>query len=141
MNINLRLLATFLSVAEHTSFRKAAQYTNRSLPAVSMQIKQLEEQLGLALFQRTTRKVELTQAGEQLMISARKAMAELESGLTLLQHTVDVQQGHLSFACVPTIAFAGQNILSIIDVINQIVRALANRWFTAWGSKEPLEVK
>ncbi|MES2532971.1 MAG: LysR substrate-binding domain-containing protein [Pseudomonadota bacterium] len=104
MNVNLKLLATFLSVAQNGSFRKAAEETHRSLPAVSMQIKQLEEQLGLALFHRTTRKVELTVQGEQLMISARKALAELASGLAEIQQAADVQHGHLSFACVPTIA-------------------------------------
>jgi DNA-binding transcriptional LysR family regulator len=104
MNINFKLLGAFLSVAENSSFRKAADQTNRSLPAVSMQIKQLEEQLGVVLFQRTTRRVELTEAGEKLMISARKALAELEGGLTQIQHDVDIQQGRLSFACVPTIS-------------------------------------
>ncbi|KPU98059.1 hypothetical protein APR50_05675 [Variovorax paradoxus] len=104
MNINFKLIGTFLSVAQNESFRKAAEETNRSLPAVSMQVKQLEEQLGVALFQRTTRKVTLTQEGEQLLISARKALAELEVGLSHIQHAADVQQGHLSFACVPTIA-------------------------------------
>jgi len=104
VNINFKLLGAFLSVAENSSFRKAADQTNRSLPAVSMQIKQLEEQLGVVLFQRTTRRVELTEAGEKLMISARKALAELEGGLTQIQHDVDIQQGRLSFACVPTIS-------------------------------------
>jgi DNA-binding transcriptional LysR family regulator len=85
-------------------FKKAADALFISMPAVSMQIKQLEEQLGVALFQRTTRKVDLTAEGEQLMITARRAMAELESGLARLQQTVDIQQGHLSFGCVPTIA-------------------------------------
>ena len=47
----------------------------------------------MALFQRTTRKVDLTQAGEQLMISARKAMAEIDAGLVQIQHAVNVQQG------------------------------------------------
>lgn len=104
MKINFKLLGTFLAVAENASFRKAADQTHLSLPAVSMQIKQLEDQLGVALFQRTTRKVDLTQAGEQLMISARKAMAEIDAGLVQIQHAVDVQQGHLSFGCVPTVA-------------------------------------
>lgn len=104
MKINFKLLLTFLAVAEHSSFKKAADTLFISMPAVSMQIKQLEEQLGVALFQRTTRKVDLTAEGEQLMITARRAMAELESGLARLQQTVDVQQGHLSFGCVPTIA-------------------------------------
>lgn len=104
MKVNLKLLGTFLAVAQNASFRKAAEQVSLSLPAVSMQIKQLEEQLGVALFQRTTRKVELTQEGEQLMISGRKAMAELEAGMTLIQHAADVQQGRLSFACVPTVS-------------------------------------
>lgn len=104
MRINLKLLGTFLSVAENASFRKAAEQNHLSLPAVSMQIKQLEEQLGVPLFQRTTRRVELTAEGEQLMISGRKAMAEIESGLAHIQQAADVQQGRLSFACVPTVA-------------------------------------
>ena len=104
MKINFKLLGTFLAVADTSSFRKAAEQTHLSLPAVSMQIKQLEEQVGVALFQRTTRKVDLTREGEQLMISARKAMAELETGLLQIQQAADVQQGHLSFACVPTVA-------------------------------------
>ena len=104
MRINLKLLATFLSVAENASFRKAAEQNHLSLPAVSMQIKQLEEQLGVSLFQRTTRRVELTAEGEQLMISGRKAMAEIESGLAQIQQAADVQHGRLSFACVPTVS-------------------------------------
>ena len=104
MNINFKLLGVFLSVAENASFRKAADQTNRSMPAVSMQIKQLEEQVGVALFQRTTRKVSLTEEGEKLLISARKALAELEIGLSHIQHSIDLQHGRLSFACVPTVA-------------------------------------
>ena len=104
MNINFKLLGVFLSVAENASFRKAADQTHRSMPAVSMQIKQLEEQVGVALLQRTTRKVSLTDEGEKLLISARKALAELEIGLLQIQHSIDLQHGRLSFACVPTVA-------------------------------------
>lgn len=104
MRINFKTLGTFLAVAEHASFRKAGEQLHLSLPAVSMQIKQLEEQLGVPLFQRTTRRVDLTREGEQLLISARKAMAELQQGLGELQQAANVQQGHLSLACVPTVA-------------------------------------
>ena len=104
MRINFKLLGTFLAVADNVSFRKASEQTHLSLPAVSMQIKQLEEQLGVALFQRTTRRVELTPEGEKLMISVRKAMAELDGALMHIQQAADVQHGHLSFACVPTVA-------------------------------------
>jgi DNA-binding transcriptional LysR family regulator len=104
MRINFKLLGTFLAVAESASFRKAAEQSHLSLPAVSMQIKQLEEQLRVSLFHRTTRRVELTAEGERLMISARKAMAELETGLVHIQQAADVQHGRLAFACVPTVA-------------------------------------
>lgn len=104
MKINFKLLGTFLAVAENESFSKASEQTHISLPAVSMQVKHLEARLGVALFQRTTRRVELTAEGEQLMISARKAMAELEDALAQIRQAADVQQGHLSLACVPTVA-------------------------------------
>ena len=104
MRINFKLLGTFLAVADNVSFRKASEATHLSLPAVSMQIKQLEEQLGVALFHRTTRRVELTREGERLMISARKAMVELDGALAQIRQAAEVQQGHLSFACVPTVA-------------------------------------
>lgn len=113
MKINFKLLGTFLAVADNASFRKAAEQSHLSLPAVSMQVKQLEEQLGVALFQRTTRKVELTREGEQLMISARKAMAEIENGLSQIQQAADVQQGHLSLACVPTVAGSRMPVLLV----------------------------
>ncbi|HYG43788.1 MAG TPA: LysR substrate-binding domain-containing protein [Bordetella sp.] len=102
--INFKLLSAFMAVAEHASFRKAAEQTFVSLPAISMQIKQLETQLGVALFQRTTRHVELTPEGEELLISARKALAELDGGLTRIQQAANAQQGNLAFACVPTVA-------------------------------------
>ena len=60
MKINFKLLGPFLAVADTSSFRKAAEQMHLSLPAVSMQVKQLEEQLGVSLFQRTTRRVDLT---------------------------------------------------------------------------------
>ncbi|RJF91264.1 LysR family transcriptional regulator [Sphingomonas cavernae] len=104
MNINLKLLHTFLLVAEHCSFRRAAEESNRSQSAVSMQVRQLELQLGVSLFQRTTRTVQLTREGEMLLDSARKAIQELETGLRKIRDVVDMQRAHLSLACVPTIA-------------------------------------
>ena len=104
MNINFKLLTTFAAVAEKESFAKAATATNRSLPAVSMQIRQLEEQLGVAVFQRTTRKVVLTAEGAELLISVRRALAELETGLSRVQQASDMQTGRLTIACVPTVA-------------------------------------
>jgi DNA-binding transcriptional LysR family regulator len=104
MNVNLKLVHTFLLVAEHSSFCRAAEVTNRSQSAVSMQIRQLELQLGVSLFHRTTRRVQLTREGELLLDCARRAVSELQTGLRQIKDAMDTQRGRLSLACVPTLA-------------------------------------
>lgn len=102
--VNLKLIQTFLLVAEHCSFRQAADLTHRSQSAVSTQIRQLEEQLGVGLFHRTTRRVWLTSAGEQFLQSARRALQEVESGLRRIKEEADLRRGRISLSCSPTIA-------------------------------------
>src|SRR6202046_3753483 len=102
--VNLKLLHMFVAVAENRSFRMAAEQLNRSQSAVSMQIKQLEEQVGLAIFHRTTRRVELTSEGERLLAHARRALDEWDNGLRQIRDVVDIQRGTLSIGCVPTVA-------------------------------------
>ena len=103
-NLNLRLLQTFMLVAEHRSFKIAAEHARRSQSAVSTQIKQLEAQLGIALFHRTTRHVRMTAEGEQLFAGARRAMQEIALSLRNVQEAVDVRRGKVALACVPTVA-------------------------------------
>ena len=105
-NVNLKLLHTFLLVADHNSFRRAAEESNRSQSAVSMQIRQLELQLGVSLFHRTTRRVQLTREGELLLGSARKAVLELQAGLRQIREAAGAEQGRLSFACAPSVAIS-----------------------------------
>ena len=102
--INLKLLQTFLLVGEHSSFRVAAEKSFRSQSAVSAQIRQLEEQLGVALFHRTTRSVRLTEEGQQLLQCAQRALLEVESGLRKIQESADIRRGRVSLSCSPTIA-------------------------------------
>ena len=104
MQINLKTLQVFLAVAESGSFRKAAELVHRSQSAVSMQIKQLEEQIGMQLFHRTTRHVRLTPQGEMLIGAARRGFAEIEVGLQRLKAAADMQSGQLSLGCVPSLA-------------------------------------
>ena len=103
-NINLKLLQAFLLVGEHSSFRAAAEMSYRSTSAVSAQIRQLEEQLGVPLFHRTTRNVRLTDEGQQLLECARRALLEVESGLRKIQESADLRRGRVSLSCSPTIA-------------------------------------
>lgn len=103
-NVNLKLLQTFLLVADESSFRIAAEKSFRSASAVSAQIRQLESQLGVALFHRTTRNVCLTADGQQLLECAQRALREVESGLRKIQEAADIRCGRVSFSCSPTIA-------------------------------------
>ncbi|QTI81800.1 LysR family transcriptional regulator (plasmid) [Roseomonas marmotae] len=103
MNVNLKLLQAFIEVAEHGSFRRAAEEIGRTQSAVSMQIRQLEEQLGLRLFQRTTRQVRLTPEGARLLTHVRSAMAELMAGLRLAEGLA-AHRGRVAVACAPSLA-------------------------------------
>lgn len=103
-HVNLKLLQTFLLVGEYSSFRVAAEKSFRSASAVSAQIRQLEEQLGVSLFHRTTRTVRLTDEGEQLLVCAERALLELDGGLRGIREAADVRRGRVSLSCSPTIA-------------------------------------
>lgn len=105
-NLNLKLLQTFVLVAEHQSFRHAADASLRSQSAISVQIKQLEEQIGFQLFHRTTRHVELTLEGRQLFDTALSVLTEIDHCIRTIQETIDVRRGRVTIACSPTIASA-----------------------------------
>ena len=72
MHLELRHLRSFLAVAEELNFSRAAERLHIAQPALSAQIRSLETQLGCELFNRTTRKVDLTPAGELLLPDARE---------------------------------------------------------------------
>ncbi|SAL30067.1 LysR family transcriptional regulator [Caballeronia sordidicola] len=103
-NINLKLLQTFILVGEHGSFRIAAEKSFKSQSAISSQIRQLELQLGVDLFHRTTRSVRLTDEGDELLQCAQRALLEVDSGLRKIQELADIRRGRVSLSCSPTIA-------------------------------------
>lgn len=76
--MNLQDLRTFVAVVESGGFGRAAETLHLAQPAVSQQVKRLERQLGATVLRRSTRKVELTTAGEQLLRRARTILAEVE---------------------------------------------------------------
>ncbi len=75
-------MTLFVAVAEASSFREAADRLGVSASAVSQAVRKLEERLGVALLQRTTRSVRLTPGGEQLLASVRPALAEVRAAVT-----------------------------------------------------------
>ena len=103
-NVNMKLLQTFLAVAEQGSFRLAAETLHRSHSAISAQIMQLEAQLDVRLFERTTRNVKLTEEGLQLHDSAQRALYELQLGLRRIRESADIKRGQLSLAASSNLA-------------------------------------
>ncbi|MCW3804650.1 LysR family transcriptional regulator [Plebeiibacterium marinum] len=98
--IEFRHYKYFLAVAEDLHFRKAAERLFISQPGLSRQIKQMEEELGVKLFKRHNRKVELTEAGNYLQKELKSNFKRLDD---LLQHAKLLQQGingHLNLGFV-----------------------------------------
>ncbi len=104
MNVALRQLRAFLSVAEHGSFSRAAQEVGLSQSAVSLSVRQLENELGLKLFDRTTRQVLLTAVGATLAASGSRLIEELDSTLKELRDIGVQHRGRVMMACVPAVA-------------------------------------
>lgn len=92
---DLTRLRYFLSVAEHLSFRKAAETLNIAQPAISRSVKQLEEELGLTLFDRTTRRVTLTKAGKILAADTQQAITLLEKSIRHAQQLSSGKAGEI----------------------------------------------
>jgi DNA-binding transcriptional LysR family regulator len=105
MYLSLSKLRTFVSVAQHRSFRKASEELHLSQPALSVHIRNLEEMLQIPLFHRTTRSVTLTDEGERFLIRARRALEELECGLIEIRDQAALLRGRVVVSCLPSIAY------------------------------------
>lgn len=93
--MNLRQIDCFEAVARHLHFTRAAQELLLAQPALSLQIRRLEAELGLQLFDRTTRRVRLTDAGAMFLPSARRILAEVEDARARLRDTLDLEVGRV----------------------------------------------
>jgi DNA-binding transcriptional LysR family regulator len=88
-------LMAVAAVARHGSFTRAAGATGMSTSALSQAVRGLEAQLGVRLFNRTTRRVALTEAGAQFLARVRPALAEIEAAFEALDETRGVPAGTL----------------------------------------------
>ncbi|MFD1217731.1 transcriptional regulator CynR [Microbulbifer celer] len=97
-----RHIQYFLAVAEHLSFTRAAAALHVSQPALSQQVRQLEESLDAQLFDRSGRTTRLTDAGEVYLRYARRAAQELQEAKRAIHDVSDLSRGSLRVAVTPT---------------------------------------
>ena len=96
--MELRQLQYFAAVARHRHFTRAAEALYVTQPALSQQIRRLEAELGLALLRRTSRGVELTPAGEDLLVHAEAVLAEVERAKAQMDRHAGAARGAVRVA-------------------------------------------
>lgn len=100
--MDLRQLGYLVALAEEGNFTRAAASVHVAQPALSQQIRRLEDELGLALVERTTRRVALTEAGGLLVVRARRILAELEAASAELEAVRGMYTGHVTLGAMHT---------------------------------------
>ena len=105
INFNLNDLQAFRTVAELSSFRKAADALHVSQPAFSRRIEKLEEALGVKLLERTTRKVSLTAVGRDFDRKVQQLLDDLDNTLLGIRGVAGTHMGEVTIACVPSTVY------------------------------------
>jgi DNA-binding transcriptional LysR family regulator len=104
MNITSRQLKAFLLTARHQSFSRAAEQLFITQSGMSVLIRELEDQLGFRLFDRTTRRVKLTEFGMKFLPIADRSVLELESAAADIGRSASVASRRLTLGAMPLIA-------------------------------------
>ena len=100
--MELRQLRYLIALAEEGSFTRAATNANVAQPALSRQIQKLERELGLPLVDRTTRRVAITPAGQEVAATGRRVLGELEALTHSLQQTMNLLRGTVTIGVTQT---------------------------------------
>jgi LysR family transcriptional regulator, transcription activator of glutamate synthase operon len=100
--MDIRQLRYLVALADERHFTRAAEREHIAQPALSQQIRRLEEEVGIALVERTTRRVAMTEAGGLLVGRARRILSELNAAESELQGLRGIQTGHVSVGAMHT---------------------------------------
>ncbi len=106
-----------MAVAEEAHFGRAAQRLRMAQPPLSQQIRALEAEMGVVLFHRTTRKVELTAAGERFLVRARAILAEVDDAVAEAADVADGMLGRIA------IGFTGSATYDLLPSLVRVLRA------------------
>ena len=105
INFDLNDLQAFRAVVETGSFRRAAEAVRITQSALSRRIEKLESALGVKLFERTTRKVSLTNVGRAFLPQVERLLDDLDLALLSIGDGGAIRRGTLTIACVPSAAY------------------------------------
>jgi len=122
----LRQLQYVVAVADALSFRKAAERCHVSQPSLSAQLAQLEEALGVRLFERDRRRVLLTASGKDLVERARRLLLEADDFLASAKRAGDPLAGELRLGVIPTIS--PYLLPSITPALREAYPRLVTKW-------------
>lgn len=111
-NATFRQLRIFTEVAKNLSFARAAETLYLTPPAVTMQIKELENHVGLPLFERSGKKVSLTTVGEYMLVYARKILATVKDAEDAADSLRRADRGLISIGMVGTATYFMMELLS-----------------------------
>ena len=113
--MNIRDLTYLKAIARHKHFGKAAESCHVSQPTLSVQLKKLEEDLGVTLIERTKRAAKLTPIGERVLALADEALNAVEAIRTITTEASDPFSGQFKFGSIPTISpFLVPDVLSTL---------------------------
>lgn len=112
MHLTFRQIQVFAAVARHQSFTRAGHELHLSQPAVSMQIKLMEEQVGLPLFEQLGRKIYLTEAGHELARYSTAIAQQLDEAAQVINDLKGLAGGHLHIAVATTGAYIAPYLLA-----------------------------
>ena len=111
-NATFRQLQVFASVAQHSSFSKAARELHLTQPAVSMQVKQLESSVELPLFEHVGKRFTLTEAGRAILRYANAAADLLRDARETVDALKGVRVGELKLSAVSTAKYFAPSVLA-----------------------------
>jgi DNA-binding transcriptional LysR family regulator len=111
-NVTLRQLRVFAAVARNLSFTRAARELHLTQPAVSQQVKLLEDEVGLPLFEKLGRKVQLAPAGDELLHYANQTIELMREATEALAAMRGLKRGVLKLGAVSTAKYFAPSLLS-----------------------------
>jgi LysR family transcriptional regulator, low CO2-responsive transcriptional regulator len=112
MNVSLRQLRVFEAVARLSSYTRAAEELHLTQPAVSMQVRQLEDEVGLRLFEKLGRQISLTEAGREIYHYSRSIDRALQEMEDVVESLKGVSRGNLCVAVASTVNYFAPRLLA-----------------------------